>query len=189
MLSVVLSAYVAILAAEVVGDKLCWSVTVLSARQSPSAVVAGVSLALVSKTAVALLLGRALATLPAWTLRLAGVLTFGWLALAWLVERDEPVASARPARSGPAAVLGAFTAVFFSEWGDVGQIALATLAARSEAPWAVGLGALLAYATKAAGAFTLGSWLRRCVPPRPLRGLALVLCVVLALATGLGVEP
>ncbi|MEI9973917.1 MAG: TMEM165/GDT1 family protein [Ignavibacteriota bacterium] len=47
------------------------------------------------------------------------------------------------------AALVAFAAIFFSEWGDVGQITAATMAARFPAPLVVWLGAVAAMVTRA----------------------------------------
>jgi putative Ca2+/H+ antiporter (TMEM165/GDT1 family) len=73
----------------------------------------------------------------------------------------------------------AFSAVFFTEWADVGQITTATLVARYHAPAPVFLGATLALATKGAAAITLGPGLRRWVPSRQVRRGGIAICLVL----------
>lgn len=60
----------------------------------------------------------------------------------------------------------AFAAIFFSEWGDIGQITAATLAARYAAPLIVWLGAVSAMVTKGLLAASLGAGIRRWIQHR-----------------------
>jgi putative Ca2+/H+ antiporter (TMEM165/GDT1 family) len=66
-----------------------------------------------------------------------------------------------------------FAAIFFSEWGDVGQITAATMAARFGAPLLVWAGAVAAMATKGMLAASLGAgvrqWIATRVPPKVVR--------------------
>jgi len=62
-----------------------------------------------------------------------------------------------------------FSVVFFSEWGDIGQIAAATIEARFQAPMVVWLGATLAMVTKAILAMTVGVALRNRISQEVLR--------------------
>lgn len=55
-----------------------------------------------------------------------------------------------------ATVLGSFGLILLAEWGDLTQLATASLAANSGAPVATGVGALLALAAVAAIAVTFG---------------------------------
>jgi putative Ca2+/H+ antiporter (TMEM165/GDT1 family) len=60
-----------------------------------------------------------------------------------------------------------FAAIFFSEWGDVGQITAATMAvANPTAPVVVWLGAVSAMVTKGALAATLGAGIRQWIVDR-----------------------
>jgi putative Ca2+/H+ antiporter (TMEM165/GDT1 family) len=66
-----------------------------------------------------------------------------------------------------------FAAIFFSEWGDVGQITAATMAARFGTPVMVWAGAVSAMVTKGALAASVGAGLRKWIiariPPRAIR--------------------
>ncbi len=63
--------------------------------------------------------------------------------------------------------LASNAAIFFSEWGDVGQITAATVAvAHPEAPLVVWLGAVSAMVTKGALAATLGAGIRQWIVDR-----------------------
>jgi putative Ca2+/H+ antiporter (TMEM165/GDT1 family) len=59
-----------------------------------------------------------------------------------------------------------FAAIFFSEWGDVGQITAATLSAKYHAALIVWLGAVSAMITKGAMATFLGAGIRRWIHDR-----------------------
>ena len=76
--------------------------------------------------------------------------------------------------------LAAFATLFFAEWGDPGQIAVAFLCARSGAPMAVWAGGSLALVTKAILATTLGVAIRQWLDPRTLRLTTLAVYLVLA---------
>ena len=78
-----------------------------------------------------------------------------------------------------------FAAIFFSEWGDVGQVTAATLAARYRLPFIVWLGAIGAMITKGALATFLGAGIRRRitehVSPKVVRYAAVGLLLFLGL--------
>lgn len=76
------------------------------------------------------------------------------------VDREEPLVESSPR----AALLGSFGLVAVAEWGDLTQLATAGLAARSDAPFAVWLGALAALASVAAIAATFGRQIVARVP-------------------------
>ena len=75
-------------------------------------------------------------------------------------DRLEP--SVEPTRR--AALVGSFGLVALAEWGDLTQLATAGLAARSDAPFAVWLGALAALASVAALAAAFGRQIIARVP-------------------------
>lgn len=189
MLHLVLTAYVVVLGAELVGDKLLYAIGVLATRHATSAVACGVALALTLKLAVAVLLGHVLGTLPAWLVRGLSLITFLALAVAVLRRGVASAPAGTPSTSWSRGAAASFATVFCAEWGDVGQLAAATLAAQTTAPLAVGLGAWLAYATKASVALGVGLHLRQRLPGAALRRVAAALCVVMAIVAGLGLEP
>ena len=97
------------------------------------------------------------------------------------------------------AALVSFAAIFFSEWGDVGQITAATLAAKwmsapgatSATPYVVWIGAVLAMVTKGTLAASVGAsarhWIERTFSPKVIRyggvGLLVLLGVMSVLET------
>jgi putative Ca2+/H+ antiporter (TMEM165/GDT1 family) len=77
----------------------------------------------------------------------------------------------------------AFAAIFFSEWGDVGQVTAATLTARYQMPLIVWLGASAALLTKGLLAVTLGRGLRRHIPGHVLRPVSAALCLLMGVVS------
>ena len=73
----------------------------------------------------------------------------------------------------------AFGSLFFTEWGDPGQISAAALVLKSHSPWAIWLGGTGAMVTKGVLAMTLGGKLAEQFPRRTLRTLASTCCALL----------
>jgi putative Ca2+/H+ antiporter (TMEM165/GDT1 family) len=188
MLSVFFLTYGAVFAAEIVGDKLLYTTGVLATRYRAMPIILGATLAFVVKMGAAVLIGKAIAGLPPTLV--AGVTAAGflWVAYALWHKRDGPNEAARPPQARSGGALMSFVAVLFSEWGDVGQVTAATMAARFASPSAVWLGAVCAMATKGVLAAWLGAGVRRWVcdriSPRLVRyGSVSLLLLLGALAT------
>lgn len=188
MLAQLVSVYVTVLGAEVVGDKTLYTVGSVAARRRVAPVIAGASVAALVKMAAAAYLGHLLTRLPPLVLALISAATFAGLAVSvWLGGRREQEAPAPPEPPARAARV-AFLAIFFTEWGDPGQIAAALLSARYRAPAVVLAGGTLAMVTKIVLAATLGASLRRWVPQTALRLVTTIVCVVMCLLAAFQVE-
>ena len=76
-----------------------------------------------------------------------------------------------------------FAAIFFSEWGDVGQVTAAAMAARYHVALLVWLGAVSAMIAKGTLATFLGAgirrWIRDRVSPKVVRYVAVGLLLIL----------
>jgi len=176
MIHPLLVAYWTVLVAELIGDRSIYTIISLAIRLRPLAVYSGIAIAFMGKMLVAVLLGKALTYLPlAWTSAISAA-TFFAMAISIGLKRDKEDASRQPARSWQRSVTISFSAVFFSEWADFGQISAAALAARYHAPTLVWLGGSLALCTKGVLAMTLGLSLRQRVPGRLARALSIVSC-------------
>lgn len=178
------AAYVGVLTAELVGDRSLFALGALAARFRPVAVWCGVVPAFMGKAAAAVLIGGFIAGLPRPLLTAATTASFlGSALVLWRArdaERDaERVVERSTGGDWTAAAPAAFSAVFFTEWADIGQLTAAGIAARSHAPLWVWLGATLALATKGALAVTLGVGLRRFVPLRMMRPAAIGVCLAM----------
>lgn len=182
MLPVFFVTYGAVFAAEIVGDKLLYTTGVLATRYRTVPIVCGMIAAFMAKMGVAVAVGKAISKLP--PLLVAGITAINFFAIALVLwrkpdKRDEKKDQQKASR----AAMVSFAAIFFSEWGDVGQITAATMAARFGAPMLVWAGAVSAMATKGALAATLGAgarqWIRDRLSPRTIRfGAVGLLCVL-----------
>jgi Ca2+/H+ antiporter, TMEM165/GDT1 family len=94
-------------------------------------------------------------------------------------ERAEPVAGA----TSGAAFAGSFALVALAEWGDLTQLATAGLAARSDAPVSIWIGALAALGSVAAIAATFGQQIVARVPIHRINYVASAVFAGLAIWT------
>jgi putative Ca2+/H+ antiporter (TMEM165/GDT1 family) len=178
------TAFVAVLLAELVGDKLVYGTGALAARFGAWSVVLGAIPALAIKSLVAVTLGGFVSRLPPMVVAISSALAFGFAA--YSIWREPPRSAygketARVAR--PVSLRGgmsAFRAIFFAEWGDAGQLAAAAMAARFGAPSVVWAAASVAMATKLLFALTVGSVVYRYAPQRAVRWAGVSLSAVLA---------
>ncbi|HEX8110739.1 MAG TPA: TMEM165/GDT1 family protein [Kofleriaceae bacterium] len=189
MLVQLTSAYVAVLGAEVVGDKTLYTVGSLAAHHRISAVVAGASAAMAVKMTAAVYFGQFLARLPPFVLALASMVTFAGLAVSVWLKRQRVPAVPPPGRhaSWRSSSL-AFAAIFCTEWADPGQMAAALLSARYRAPAVVLLGATLAAVSKVLVAATAGVSMRRWVSDTALRFFTTIVCTTMCVLAALQVE-
>ena len=95
------------------------------------------------------------------------------------IDDPEPVVAA----SARTAALGSFGLVALAEWGDLTQLATAGLAARSDDPLAVWIGALAALASVAAIAATFGRQIVARVPVHRINYVASGVFAALAVWT------
>lgn len=178
--SVVLVAFWTVFVAELVGDKSIYTVTSLSLRFRAGIVFTAITAAFACKMLAAVLLGNLLVQLHSqWTDVLSAVAFFISALFIWFKE-PEPVSAGDPVSGGwwRAAVV-CFGSLFFTEWGDPGQIATAALAANSHSLLATWLGGTLAMATKGSLALAVGFKLRDRLPMGMLRALASASCCLL----------
>ncbi len=184
MVPLLLTVYAAVFIAEIVGDKLLYTTGVLATRYRTLPIVCGMLVAFMAKMAVAVLLGTAISKLP--PLLVAGVTALNFFGVAYALWR-KPSGDTETKKDRPAsrAALVSFAAIFFSEWGDVGQITAATLAARYGSPWIVWIGAVSAMATKGALAASIGAglrgWIRDHLSPKVIRYAGVGLLLLLGL--------
>jgi Ca2+/H+ antiporter, TMEM165/GDT1 family len=172
MIAILFATYGAVFVAEIVGDKLLYTTGVLAARYRTLPIMIGMLIAFMAKMAVAVAVGSAISKLP--PLLVAALTSVSFIGVAitlWRkpVERSPEEKERRASR----AALISFAAIFFSEWGDVGQITAATMAARFGAPLLVWAGAVAAMVTKGALAASVGAgvrqWIIARIPPKVVR--------------------
>jgi Ca2+/H+ antiporter, TMEM165/GDT1 family len=189
MLYILFFTYGTVFVAEIVGDKLLYTTGVLATRFRWVPILCGMAMAFMLKMGVAVAVGKAISTLPRWLV--ATITAVNFFAIAFVLWRKPDKREVKP-REYPIhhAMLVSFSAIFFSEWGDVGQITAATMAAKFAVgtytwttPLAVWLGAVLAMVTKGALAASIGAsvrgWIQRTFAPKVIRYAAVTLLLVL----------
>jgi putative Ca2+/H+ antiporter (TMEM165/GDT1 family) len=192
----VLTAFGTVLVAEL-PDKTMFANVVLSARfKRPFPVWIGAASALTLQVLIAVVAGRLLDLLPDRAVRAGVAVLFGAGAvLLWRSADDvdadvaEVEGELRTTSTAtiPAPVLPwwrisatVFGVVFLAEWGDLTQLATASLAARGDA-LSVFVGATAAMVTVAAVGAAAGQALLRVLPERLLRRVAAAIFAALAL--------
>jgi Ca2+/H+ antiporter, TMEM165/GDT1 family len=186
MLPILFATYVAVFVAEIVGDKLLYTTGVLATRYRTPPILLGMALAFMAKMAVAVLLGKAISTfLPRPVV--AALTAINFCAIAYVLWRKPDKREVKN-KEYPAsrAALVSFAAIFFSEWGDVGQITAANMAAQYAGwPWAVWFGAVGAMVTKGALAASIGAgvrqWIQDHFSPQTIRYAAVGLLLLLGI--------
>ena len=186
MFPILFATYVAVFVAEIVGDKLLYTTGVLATRYRTTPILFGMAVAFMAKMAVAVLLGKAISTfLPRPVV--AALTAINFCAIAYVLWRKPDKREVKN-KEYPAsrAALVSFAAIFFSEWGDVGQITAANMAAQYGGwPWSVWLGAVGAMVTKGALAASIGAgvrqWIQAHFSPRTIRYAAVGLLLLLGM--------
>jgi Ca2+/H+ antiporter, TMEM165/GDT1 family len=182
MLPIFFATYGAVFMAEIVGDKLLYTTGLLATRYKTLPILCGMAMAFMLKMGVAVAVGQLISTLPKWLV--ASITAINFFAIAVVLWRKKDKREVTP-KQYPAyrAALVAFAAIFFSEWGDVGQITAATMAARFPAPLTVWLGAVAAMVTKGTLASFIGGgvrgWIQSHFEPKTIRYAATALLIVL----------
>ncbi len=185
MFAILFATYGAVFVAEIVGDKLLYTTGVLAARYRTTPIMIGMVIAFMAKMAVAVAVGSAISKLP--PLLVAAVTSASFIGVAITLWRKplERKPDEKKERSASGAALISFAAIFFSEWGDVGQVTAAGMAARFGAPMLVWAGAVAAMATKGALAASVGAgvrqWIVDRVPPKTVRYVGVSAMLILGL--------
>jgi putative Ca2+/H+ antiporter (TMEM165/GDT1 family) len=185
MFAILLATFVAVFVAEIVGDKLLYTTGVLATRYKTTPILIGMVVAFMAKMGVAVLLGKAISTfLPRPVV--AALTAINFCAIAYVLWRKPDKREVKKEYPASRAALVSFAAIFFSEWGDVGQITAANMAAQySGAPWLVWFGAVGAMATKGALAASIGAgvrqWIQDHFSPKTIRYAAVGLLLLLGI--------
>ena len=181
MLPIFLATYGAVFVAEIVGDKLLYTTGVLAARYRTVPIMFGMAVAFMLKMGVAVAVGEAISKLP--PLFVACLTAASFIGVAIAVWRKDERRAAQKEVSAPKAAMVSFAAIFFSEWGDVGQITAAAMSAKYHVPLVVWIGAVAAMVTKGILAASIGAgvrgWIQEHVPPKIVRYAGVSALVVL----------
>jgi putative Ca2+/H+ antiporter (TMEM165/GDT1 family) len=182
VLPILLATYGTVFVAEIVGDKLLYTTGVLATRYRTAHIVMGMTLAFMAKMAVAVLVGKAISTFPPFVV--AAITAINFFAIAVVLWRKPDTREVRKVEQPASrAFMVSFAAIFFSEWGDVGQVTAATLSAKFGVPLIVWIGAVAAMVTKGVLAASIGAgvreWIQRHLSPKTIRYAAVGILLVL----------
>jgi putative Ca2+/H+ antiporter (TMEM165/GDT1 family) len=185
------SAFAAVFPAELPDKTMVATIVLVTRYRRPVAVWVGAAAAFAAHVVVAVAAGGLLSLLPdtAVTIATAALFSAGAVVL-WRGARrhDEEddlgaaITRDRVATFG-AAALGSFGVVILAEWGDLTQLATASIAASTGEPVSVAVGALLALWTVAALAVTAGRVVADRLPIALLQRIAAAVFATLALVT------
>lgn len=184
MVPILLATYGTVFLAEIAGDRLLYTVGVLSTRYRTESVLFGIAVAFVAKMGVAVAVGSAISELPPLLVATITTLSFVGVAVSlWFEPADRPGNQRENAPVSRVAMVS-FATIFFSEWGDVGQITAATMAARFGAPLVVWAGAVAAMVTKGTLVALAGAGIRKWIADRVSPQIVRYVSVSLLLSLG-----
>jgi putative Ca2+/H+ antiporter (TMEM165/GDT1 family) len=164
-----LQAFATVFPAELPDKTMIATVMLVARYRRPLWVWVGAALAFTVHVVVAVAAGSLLGLLPDVVVKLAVAALFltGAVLLfraARSAEAEEVTDEQPVAATVAATVLGSFGLVVLAEWGDLTQLATASLAAKSDEPVSIAVGAWLALVSVAAIAATFGRQLVARVP-------------------------
>src|ERR1044072_4114113 len=183
MLFIFFATFGAVFLAEIVGDKLLYTTGVLAARYRTMPIMIGMAAAFMAKMGVAVLVGEAISKLPRVLVASITGISFIGVAIA-LWRKDDQYRAERDQQKAHKAAMITFAAIFFSEWGDVGQVTAAAMAAKYQVGVVVWLGAVAAMITKGSLAAFLGTGIRRWIRARGFSAVGRYVGVSLLLLLG-----
>ncbi len=151
-------------------DKTAFAALFLATCHNPFAVFIGASLAFVIQSFVAVAFGSMLSLLPPQLVHiLSGILFLVFAVMMW--QRQQPEESdvdsclENKAAKFSKSLTTAFMTIFIAEWGDLTQLATATLAAKYHAPVIIFTSATFALWTVAAIGVIIGSRAKNLINP------------------------
>ncbi len=179
-----LSTFALIFLAEI-PDKTALAILIMSTHMRPIAVFCGVAFAFLIQSVVAVVFGSMLTALPERYVHIGAALMFFAFAVSMWIKKEDDEAEAKATPHDkkhfwkPA--WSAFVVIFIAEWGDLTQLATATLVAHHQQPWLIGISATLALWTTTALMVIAGSKLKPYINPKLLRKIAPVLFTAVGL--------
>jgi putative Ca2+/H+ antiporter (TMEM165/GDT1 family) len=155
-------------------DKTALAILILASRRRPFPVYIGVCSAYVVQNTVAVFFGSLIGLLPAFTIHMgSGVLflIFAFVMLAQRGKKEEPPSLA----TGPdflKTIWASFMVIFVAEWGDLTQLATATLVAQTHRPLMIFTASTLALWVVSGIFVIIGFHIKKVIRPHILRAVA-----------------
>ena len=175
-------------------DKTAFATLLMAAKGKPLPIFIGVALAFLVQTGVAVAFGSVIAKLPhQWVHILAGILFLVFALVSWRKTDPEDLPENSPtgspedlknptqnsAMKSPRVsflpqLWSSFLVIFIAEWGDLTQLATASLAAHSKNLFTIFFAALLALWSVTALAIIVGSHAKKLIHPQVMHKVAAV---------------
>lgn len=186
-----LQAFATVFPAELPDKTMVATIILVTRFRRPLAVWVGAIGAFTVHVVVAVAFGTAIGLLPATPVQIGVAVLFaiGAVVLFRLARSPEPpkldeiAGGDTTPTTWRAAAAGSFGLIILAEWGDLTQLATASLAAKSDQPFATGIGAWLALASVAAIAAGFGRQLVARVPIHLINYVGAVVFAALAVWT------
>jgi putative Ca2+/H+ antiporter (TMEM165/GDT1 family) len=159
-------------------DKTAFATLLLATRGKPLPVFVGAALAFTVQSLIAVAFGSVFASLPERWVHLATGVLFLVFALLALLRKDDSreeseIQHKLSARQEAWKIAWrSFLVIFIAEWGDLTQLASASLVARFHEPLTIFVAATAALWCVTAIAIGVGHHMRRAIHPRVLRIIA-----------------
>jgi Ca2+/H+ antiporter, TMEM165/GDT1 family len=167
-------------------DKTAFATLILATRNNPWAIFIGACGAFVVQSLVAVLFGHFISLLPHSVTQIgAGILFLIFAVLMWRKDEegdegeDKTSGTAEPGFWKPA--VHSFMVIFIAEWGDLTQLATATLVANNNQPLTIFLSATLALWTVTGLAVLVGHKMKSKINPKWLQKIAAIAFVAVGI--------
>lgn len=161
-------------------DKTALAALILATRHHAWGVFVGCAAAFLVQNIVAVMFGSVFGLLPAHIVHIAsGILFLLFAGMMWFRKQEKKDEVDESSKSFWQTTWKAFLVIFIAEWGDLTQLASATLVAKTHEPWTIFLSSTLALWSTSALAVVLGVQLQKKINAALLQKIA---AVVFALA-------
>jgi len=170
-------------------DKTAFATLLMATRGRPFAIFVGVAGAFVVQSAIAIAFGGLLGLLPEhWVHLAAGILFIAFAIHTWRAHEEEETtienesAALSERTQFLKTVSKSFVVIFIAEWGDLTQIATASLAAKfHESLWTVFTAATLALWSVTAIAVLIGHKVKHLINTEILKKLSVLVFTIVGL--------
>jgi len=156
-------------------DKTALAVVILASRNHPWAVFYGAAGAFLVQNLVAVLFGSLFGLISPHVIHvLSGLLFLLFAVLMWVREQEAKKAASQKGADFLKTVGASFMVIFIAEWGDLTQLASATLVAKTHQPLVIFVSSTLALWATTLLAILLGHYTKKAIDPKPLQRIAAV---------------
>jgi putative Ca2+/H+ antiporter (TMEM165/GDT1 family) len=164
-------------------DKTAFATLLLASQGNPLAVFLGAAGAFVVQSLVAVTFGRLFSALPERVVHIgAGVVFLVLAILMWRKDTSAEEVRVAPKKKGFfQSAASAFIVIFIAEWGDLTQLATATLAAKYAAPLTIFVSATLALWVVTGLGVVAGHFARRNIQPKHMQVLASITLAIVGI--------